>query len=238
MGGSGVSLVAIDKGTVYWEGARGLVGLDLSSGESQAWEPGAEGSTVTDVEDGRFAFHTGQGSVVGTTPGEGVDLATAYGSVGALSPDGRYYSSEGDEQAVFDTTTGEQVRLDLEQRFATGYEWLDDSTLAVLAAARPQMDATAQLVTCSVPDGACQVVVEDLGTFDELEGFALPTGDDAGVTHTLAGPDGSGACQRRHMASSRHTRHTPPPTRALTSTGRSRLSPHTASAAPASAGVA
>ena len=179
MGNGPLSLVALDAGKAYWRDTRGLASFDLWSGDVEVLDP--DGSSVVDVEDGTFATSTGQGTVVGRTPGEGVSLDEAYGSVGTLSPDGRYYSSEGDEQAVFDTTSGEQVRLDLTQRFATGYEWLDESTLAVLAAARPAMGATAQLLTCTIPEGSCRVVEDDLGTFADLEGdFALPTGDYAG----------------------------------------------------------
>jgi len=175
-------LVTIDDGAVYLFDGRGLVSVRLSTGGVTAVTASPQlGSRVIDVEDGTFASVTGTGSVVGAEPGDGVPLEGAYGQVGTLSPGGRYFSSEGDEQAVFDTATGARVTLDLDQRFATGYEWLDESTLAVLAADRPATGATAQLLTCTVPDGACSVVEDDLGSFAELEGhFALPTGEYAG----------------------------------------------------------
>ena len=174
-------LYGVDDGRVYWRDARGIVAVDPASGDAEVLTEGPRGVDLTDVEAGVFAAPSGQSTVVGAVPGEGVRLDEAYGSVGALSPDGRYYSSEGDEPAVLDTGTGERIDLDLTQRFATGYEWLDDSTLAVLAAERPAMSATAQLLTCTVPDGSCVVVEDDLGRFADLEGqFALPTGDYAG----------------------------------------------------------
>jgi hypothetical protein len=175
-------LVAVDDGAVFLFDGRGLVSVPVQGGDPVVVEPSPQvGSRVIDVEEELFATTTGAGTAVGSAPAEGVELAEAYGSVGVLSPDGRYYSSEGDEQAVFDTRSGERVQLDLEQRFATGYEWLDDSTLAVLAADRPRMDATAQLLTCSVPDGDCTMVEDDLGTLAELQGsLALPTGDHPG----------------------------------------------------------
>jgi hypothetical protein len=41
--------------------------------------------------------------------------------------------------------------------------------------------ATAQLLTCTVPEGSCSLVEDDLGTFADLEGHvALPTGEYAG----------------------------------------------------------
>ncbi len=55
---------------------------------------------------------------------------------------------------------------------------------------------------------------------------------------TLAGPDGIGACQPRQTASSRHTRQTSAPATVVTRPGQSARTPTTATAAPASAGVA
>jgi hypothetical protein len=174
-------LYGLDSGQVYWRDARGIVAVDVSSGAAEVLTEGPRGVDLTDVEAGVFAAPTGHGTVVGAVPGDGVPLEKAYGSVGTLSPDGRYYSSEGDEPTVFDTATGARIGLELTQRFATGYEWVDDSTLAVLAAERPAMGATAQLLTCTVPEGACTLVEDDLGTFADLEGhFALPTGQYAG----------------------------------------------------------
>lgn len=179
------SLVGIDAATAYWQDARGAVAVDLATGDSRVVDPGAaKGRGIGDVENGLIAFTNVRGesaTVVGPSFEDGVALDGAWGTVGAFSPDGRWYSSEGGELALFDTRTGDRVTLPLSQRFATGYEWLDATTLAVLAADRPRMDATAQLLTCSVPDGACELVVADLGTFEELEGrFALPVGEPAG----------------------------------------------------------
>lgn len=56
--------------------------------------------------------------------------------------------------------------------------------------------------------------------------------------YTLDGPAGIGALQLRQTASSRHTRQTSAPATATTIVGRASRSPTTATAAPASAGVA
>jgi hypothetical protein len=59
--------------------------------------------------------------------------------------------------------------------FATGYEWLDENTLALISA-EDEQDA-ADLLTCDVRERTCAVVVADIGTFEELvDGFALPVG--------------------------------------------------------------
>ena len=73
--------------------------------------------------------------------------------LGSLSPDARYFSSDANRQ-VYDVASGRRVSFDLEGRgFATAYEWLDDRTIAMLAARRPTMDAKAELLTCTVPEG-------------------------------------------------------------------------------------
>lgn len=180
-----VVFFGIDDGTAYWRDSRGAVAVDLANGVTRVVDGEmSTGFGIGDVENGLIAFTNLEGeaaTVVGTSRADGVALDGAWGSTGAFSPDGRWYSSEGDEPAVFDTRSGERVTLTMTQRFATGYEWLDHTTLAVLAAEQPRMNATAQLLTCMIPDGLCEVVVADLGTFEELEGsFALPVGDYAG----------------------------------------------------------
>jgi len=180
-----VIFFGIDDGMAYWRDNRGAVAVDLGDGETRVIDGEmSTGFGIGDAENGLIAFTNLEGAaatVVGTSREAGVGLEEAWGTTGAFSPDGRWYSSEGDEQAVFDVTSGERVTLDLTQKFATGYEWLDATTLAVLAADRPRMDATAQLLTCKVPAGTCEVVVADLGTFEELEGdFALPVGEPTG----------------------------------------------------------
>ncbi|WP_432478610.1 hypothetical protein [Nocardioides sp. GXQ0305] len=175
------TLYGLDAGTVYWRDARGIVAADVSAATVEVLADGPRAADLSDVETRTFATPTAGGTVVGDAPGEGVRLEEAYGSTGVLSPDGRYYSSEGDEQSVFDARTGQRVQLDLTQEFATGYEWLDGSTLAVLAAERPSTQATAQLLRCTVPAGDCEVVAADLGTIGDLQGtLALPTGDPVG----------------------------------------------------------
>lgn len=104
-------------------------------------------------------------------------LPHVYGSMGVFSPDARYYSSDADEPEVHDARTGRRIDFDLGGRtFATGYEWLDDETLAMLAAKGE--NGPVELLSCAVPEGSCTSVVDDLGTFEELLGhFQLPVGE-------------------------------------------------------------
>ena len=71
------------------------------------------------------------------------------------------------------------MTFDLDYGFATGYEWLDDSTLVMIAARRATDAAQAVVLRCTVPAGTCEPASGELGTFTDLvrDGFALPTGE-------------------------------------------------------------
>ena len=170
---------AIDAGTAYWRDQRGAVATDLDSGEARVVDPDARnGFDISDAEDGIIAFSGDRGTVLGTAPGEGVRLADAHGSAGAFSPDARWFSADADEPQVYDARSGDPVRLDLDRGFATGYEWLDDDTLVVIAARTEA--SPVELLTCEIPAGDCERVAE-LPPFDKLAvGFALPVGQPTG----------------------------------------------------------
>ena len=171
-------LFAIDGGTAYVRDPRGALAVDVDSGATRVIEAEVQdGDTVLAVEDGILAFDAvDDGTSVGTRWDDAVALPDSYGSQAAFSPDARWISVDADELRVYDVRTGDRVDLDVSGRyFATGYEWLDDHTLAVLSA--EDEDDAADLLTCDVLAGTCQVAVADLGTFEELRsGFALPVG--------------------------------------------------------------
>lgn len=177
----GAYFYAIDDDTAYWLEERGVVAVDLGSGDVAVLFPvPSETFTITDVETDTLAFQlpdTGDAGIAGTFvggPDDAVSLPEAYGDSGALSPDARWYSSDADEPTVYDVASGERVSFDL-TGFATGYEWLDQDTLVMIAA--EQDTGPVDLLTCEVPAGTCEVAVDDLGTFEELErSFALPVG--------------------------------------------------------------
>jgi hypothetical protein len=172
---------ALDAGTAYLLDDRGALSLDLASGRTTVLDPDATGDDeILDAEDGRIAFNTpGEGGTeIGARPGTGVQLPEGYGSSGRFSPDARWFSLDADEPMIYDARTGERLRFDVGRGFATGYEWLDNSTIAMLAASEPDTAAQAELLTCQVPEATCETVESQLGTFDELveHGFALPVG--------------------------------------------------------------
>lgn len=176
---------AIDNRTAYWRDARGAVAVDLATGDVRVIDAAARnGFDVSDVENGVIAFNErGLGTVLGADRGDRVDavvLPQVYGSMGAFSPGADYYSGDADEPQVYDARTGQEVVLDLDYAFATGYEWLDEHALVLIAQETPK--SPVQLLTCQVPEGTCEVSVPDLGSFDDLasEGFALPVGEHTG----------------------------------------------------------
>lgn len=169
---------AISGGVAYWRDLRGAVAVDLASADVRVVDADAvNGFDILDVEDGVIAFNAADdGTALGPTRRDAVMLPQVYGSLGTLSPGGDYYSSDADEPQVYDARTGERVTLDLDYAFATGYEWLDGHRLAVLA--QEARRSPVQLLTCVVPEGTCDVTVDDLGSFDDLlaDGFQLPVG--------------------------------------------------------------
>ena len=171
---------AIDDATAYWRDTRGVVAVDLASGDAEVLEIEGRGQIeVKDAASGQVVFSQGNRTFVGPSPGAAVDLHQSWGDVGALSPDGRWYTQDADEPTVFDTATGEKARFDLaDYGFATGYAWLDNDTVVMIAAKDPE-SSSAELLACQVPAGSCRVAQGDLGSFDELTGgnFQLPVGE-------------------------------------------------------------
>lgn len=170
---------ALDDSTAYWRDARGAVAVDLETGAYEVLDPNPPAEfDVRDAQNGLRAFWGPQGMRVGVTPQDSRELTGAFGDMGVLSPDGRWYSQDADEPMVFDTATGDRVAFDLaDYGFATGYEWLDAGTVVMLAAKNPT-SSPVELLACQVPEGSCRVVERDLGTFEELSGgFQLPVGE-------------------------------------------------------------
>jgi hypothetical protein len=173
---------AIDGDTAYWRDTRGTVAVDLTTADTEVIDAATlNGVEILDVENGVIATDAyDEGTRLGVAGGSQVLLPEVYGSLGVLSPDAEYYSSDADEPEVYDARNGQRVPLDLDYAFATGYEWLSDDQLAVIAQETPT--SSVQLLTCRVPEGSCEVVVDGLGSFDDLtaEGFSLPVGEQVG----------------------------------------------------------
>jgi hypothetical protein len=179
-------MIAIDGRLTYWQDADGTWETDLGAdGQSAQGAAVAPGWTLLTADDGwgvRRNDSTGH-VTVGRVNEEGVTLSQAIGTNAVLSPDHHWVALYGGgvttrQPELFDTRTGDRVTVDLDGSLAVGYEWLDDDTVAVLAAATLQSDYS--LMTCSVPDGSCTVAVPDVGEGPDdrnATGFVLPTGD-------------------------------------------------------------
>jgi len=167
---------ALDDRTAYLRDATGVVTVDVDTGRvSRVDAPGRQVS-VSDAEDGVMVLHDNRGAKVGATWQDATRITGSFADLGYLSPDARWVTFDADQPDVRDTRTGEAVTLDIDGRvFATGYEWLDDDTLAVLASRTEK--GPIEILRCEVPSGACEVAVPDLGSFGEAEGaFTLPVG--------------------------------------------------------------
>jgi hypothetical protein len=179
------TVTAVDGERVWWlEGGRSLTWADPEETPTRL----PDGTRVLAVQDGRLVYLDGDGPVRTTsgTPGPGdTVLDEGYRDVGALSPDGALWSADADQVGVVRTSDGERVALDVDAAFSTGYEWLDEDSLVVLAGDGEPDDGgsmTARILVCEVPAGTCTDVSGDLGTFDDLEAgdLALPVGVELG----------------------------------------------------------
>jgi hypothetical protein len=167
--------VGLDAGAAYWTTDAGLVAFDLGTGRTT---PLQVDGTVADVEDGLLAVRTDAGISVRTVAGEELRLLDDFhGELGSFSPDARYFTNDADVPQVYDVASGSRVEVPVGTReFASGYEWLDGTTLALIAAAEASDDSRVQLLTCTVPDGGCASVAT-LMSFDEAIGrLVIPVG--------------------------------------------------------------
>lgn len=183
------AMYAIDGRTAYVQDSRGAIAVDVDSGDVRVIEAQPEEwFDIKGVEDGVIAFagpwnESGEddmaGTVVGASPTDGVELLPGWGDPAYFSPGAAYVSLEGDHPEVYDTTTGQRIKIDLDGRpYGTGYDWLDNDTIVVGAA--PRMVGPLEILTCEVPAGTCTVVVPDLGMFEDIEGrIAIPDGKPA-----------------------------------------------------------
>jgi hypothetical protein len=179
-GDGDAAVTAVDGDRVWWR----QDGQSLSWSRTQGEVPVPPGTTVLAAAAGRIVYLRDDRvlTALGTAPGDDdVVLDDSYHDVGALSPDGALWSADADEVGVVRTSDGEPVPLDLDAAFSTGYEWLDEDTLVVLAGDGDPDDGgsmTARILVCEVPGGSCTDASGELGTFDDLEAgdFALPVG--------------------------------------------------------------
>ncbi len=167
-------LTALDGTTAYLDTGGRARRIDLVDGTVSTVE-GPMGP-VLDASGDLVAIDTNGQGVVFSDAGSTTVVPQTYSSDGTFSPDGAWFSGDADETDVFDTTTLERLSFDSPTFFATGYEWLDDETLVMIAS--ESKGSPAQLLTCAVPEGTCETTVE-LDTFEAMEqrGFVFPFGE-------------------------------------------------------------
>lgn len=146
---------------------------------------GAGNGLLATTVDGDPADGDGGGIRIAEPGEQGVVIPEVWADSVQFSPDAAHVSADADELQVFDTRTGDRVEFDMGGRpFASVYEWLDDDTVAAIASAPGVANAEdeAQLITCELSSGACEVVADDLGSFGELvqDGFLVPIGLEIG----------------------------------------------------------
>jgi hypothetical protein len=124
------------------------------------------------------------GDVAAVHGGVDVDLAGVAGGTALLAPDSDHVAFATDEgratAQIYDTATGQQVRLEPTAWSALVTQWLTDRTVAVLVAAHEGDHY--RLETCSVQTAHCTIAVPDLGSGPRTGqgnglSFRLPTGD-------------------------------------------------------------
>ena len=193
--------VGIDAGSTYWESGDGLVGFDLATGRST---PIDVGGTIADVEDGLVAIRTEAGISVRDLAGAEVRmLEDFHGEAGSFSPDARYFTNDADVPLVYDVAAGQRVDVSVGDReFASGYE--------VPRRPHPGTDRLGRGQRgLAHPAGALHGPgrrVRDRHDPDDLRRGGRPARDpgrhqDRRLAHTLADPEGRGACQCRQIAS-------------------------------------
>lgn len=169
---------AIDDGTAYWRDERGAVSVDLDSGRTTVIDADARnGFDLIDVENGQIAFHGDGGVKIGTSLEDAKTVPGVLESGGYLSPQATYYAPDAEELVILDVETGRDVTPSLDGYFfSTGYGWLDDDTVTVIAL-KDSEDAEGgpiSLLTCLVSAGSCEVAEENAGTSAD---FQFPSGE-------------------------------------------------------------
>ena len=176
-------LVSLDDGTAYLVDASGpiLTTLPQDRGGTFAIHQIAEGlpggETFIDARGGSIARYR-DGVEAGpswddVTPLE-ADGRPLLQSRGQLSPDGSAFAPDADTIRVVGLDgTDETPDVGSEYAFfSTVYQWLDDDTVAVIAASAD--DERFALLRCVLSTGTCRTEVPDLGA---QRPFALPTGE-------------------------------------------------------------
>ncbi|HZN74487.1 MAG TPA: hypothetical protein VFC00_22695 [Micromonosporaceae bacterium] len=193
---------AIDDRTAYWRNAPrdGVFAVDLDTGAERQLASGdqARNLEIWSVENGVLVFSRDRqprGNLTSIRVGRSIDDAREFtfsenaeaSHAVRLSPGGAWltyllYEFNGPPQhddvraflaQVRDADTGDLIRLQLPQpSFAVPVVWLDETTLQFLVLG-PQR---ANMYTCRVPEGSCDVAADLPAAAVEGSNLVLPTG--------------------------------------------------------------
>lgn len=154
----------IDGGLVYWHNSDGVVVSDVSSDSPPiTLLAGASSEWLNDAVDGWLSYDTFDGLATIVSREVDEDLDFVAGVKGRLSADASYVATDlVDQVAVYDARTREDVTPSRSGYPQTGFSvWLDDDRYSAWGYGRPDY-GTADLLTCSISEGACTVVARDV----------------------------------------------------------------------------
>lgn len=181
------SLVSLDAGTAYLVGADGPMATTLPQDGADSQEyairalsgPLPGGETFVDARSGtlvRYEDGVRAGSTWGSARPIEVGGQQILESRGVLSPDGSAFAPDADTIRVV-TLDGSDVTPDVGAEYAffsTVYRWLDDDTVAVIAAEAEE--GPYALLRCEITDGTCTTET----TLASPDGLQLPVGTPVG----------------------------------------------------------
>lgn len=167
--------LGVDDRTMYWLDRRGTVAVDVDTGDVRVLGGPDQPVYILDANAGLTVNWVESesggdlGSEVVDSEGHVVLGWRKAGTVGALSPDGRWVAGL-DTPSVVEVATGERHRLETGHAGdAVGYDWLDDDTL--LAFTELDDDQAIGLLRCEVTAGTCI----DVATVSLAQRVALPS---------------------------------------------------------------
>ena len=183
---SPLRMFAIDGTTAYVRDARGIVTIDLVSGNVAVIGSVKAGTEIHDVEGGLILHSLSKDDLQATVASR--DLAADEPALGVrggdISPGGTYVMSENsatesDTFTLLRLSDGEELTpaVAKDYDFFLGYAWFDDDTYSAFGlrgtGGTSESSLSIEMLTCQVDAGSCQV--SDEGPTD-IENFEIPVG--------------------------------------------------------------
>lgn len=172
-------LVDVDGKEVVWRDEAGERTWHSETGSVRTISAAPPvGSRLLGAGSGLLAWSSDEGVRVGTSRADAVVMPNLHGGSAVFSPGGRWVSVDADQMEVRDVRTGKRVPLDVGGRdFATGYEWLDEDTIAAIAIRDVEEsgetgDSSVELMICEVLQATCTAEA-DLGPMDAFRKKAV-----------------------------------------------------------------